>query len=81
MKITKIDCPNCGKLEVKNLRYNQCPICGAAVDVENKKPETIGKPLKHRSGEETWQQARERSVNRPTWREARNRSISRHWGH
>ena len=42
--------------------------------------EIIGKPLKHRLGRETWQEARDRSITRPTWQDARDRSISRHWG-
>lgn len=30
-------CPNCGLLRIRNLTYNQCPKCGAAVKKADKK--------------------------------------------
>ena len=31
----KVMCPNCGKLSVNNFNYNQCPVCGDAVEILN----------------------------------------------
>jgi len=33
-KLTVIWCPNCGRLRINHLAYYQCPICGAAVEIE-----------------------------------------------
>ncbi len=39
---TIINCPNCGRLRITDFRYNQCPICGAAVLSMEKKVEKEG---------------------------------------
>jgi rubrerythrin len=39
-KIIKVECPKCGVLEIKNIGYPQCPICGNAVKIIKKAVKT-----------------------------------------
>ena len=29
--VTRVDCPNCGRMDIVNFSYPQCPFCGSAV--------------------------------------------------